>query len=74
MERKRDAPSRSGSEMASSAALLKRGVAGLWAVIVGLLMAAGAALFDLPGANVVLVSVLGGLGAAAYILLYADRN
>lgn len=74
MERQRNAPSPSGTEMASSTALLTWGIAGVWALIVGLLMAGGAALIDLPGAEVVLVSVLGGFGAAAYIILYAGRS
>ena len=46
----------------------------VWAVVVGLLMAGGASLFDLPGSDVVLIGVLGGLGAAAYILFYAEKG
>jgi hypothetical protein len=44
------------------------------ALIVGLLMADGAALIDVPASDVLLIGVLGGLGATAYILMFAVKG
>jgi hypothetical protein len=52
---------------------LKWIVAAAWALIVGPLMAGGAALMDLPASDVLLISVLGGLGAAACVLVFAAK-
>ncbi|HEV2549436.1 MAG TPA: hypothetical protein VGU20_19110 [Stellaceae bacterium] len=46
-------------------------VAVFWAVLVGLLMAGGAFLFDIPGSNSPWIGVLGGLGAAVFVLFFA---
>jgi hypothetical protein len=46
-------------------------VASIWAVIIGSIIAGGAALIGLPFADVALMGVLGGLGAAAAIFLLA---
>lgn len=48
-------------------------IAIVWAVVVGALMAGAASLLDLPRADVVLISVLGGLGAAVFIVWFAGR-
>jgi hypothetical protein len=53
------------------AVLLRSGVAVFWAVLVGLLMAAGAAFFDIPGSDGPWIGVLGGLGAAVFVLFFA---
>ena len=44
-------------------------IAVVWAVLVGLFMAGGASLFDVPRTDVLLIGVLGGLGAAASVLV-----
>jgi hypothetical protein len=49
-------------------------VAAAWALIVGLLMAGGAVLIDVPASDVLLIGVLGGLGAAAYSLMFAVKG
>jgi nitroreductase len=61
---------RSWSREPAGRGLLKWAVAAIWALIVGLLMAGGGALLGLAGSDLAPVSVLGGLGAAAYIVLY----
>jgi hypothetical protein len=61
---------RGWSREAAGGGLLKWAVAAIWALIVGLLMAGGGVLLGLAGSDLALVSVLGGLGAAAYIVLY----
>jgi hypothetical protein len=53
---------------------LKWFVAAAWALIVGPLMAGGAALLDVPASDTLLIGVLGGLGAAAYILMFAGKG
>lgn len=53
---------------------LKWVAAAAWALIVGLLMAGGAALIDVPASDVLLIGVLGGLGAAAYVLMFAVKR
>ena len=55
-------------------ARMKWVVSAIWAVTVCLLMAGGAALLDLSTSDMLLTSVLGGLGAAAYILFFASRR
>ena len=52
---------------------IKSIVAIVWAVVVGSLMAGAASLLDLPSADVVLISVLGGFGAAIFIDWFANR-
>ena len=48
-------------------------VASVWALIVGLLMAGGAAMLGEPASHVWLIGVLGGIGAAVYVLYFAAR-
>lgn len=43
----------------------------IWAVIVGSLMMGGAAVMGFPAQGPVMVGVLGGVGAAIYILFFA---
>jgi len=52
---------------------LKWIVASAWALIVGTLMAAGAALLDLPPPDFMLIGVLGGIGAAASVFMFAAK-
>jgi len=52
---------------------IKTIVAIVWAVVVGSLMAGAASLLDLPSADVVLIGVLGGLGAAIFIVWFAKH-
>ena len=66
--------SQAPSQALPNAARLKWVVAGAWAVMVGLPMAGGATLLDLSASDVLLIAVLGGVGAAAYILLYAVKG
>ena len=44
-------------------------IAAVWAVLVGLFMVGGASLFDVPWTDALLIGVLGGLGAAACVLV-----
>jgi hypothetical protein len=53
---------------AQQSAATKYVVAAVWALAVGLLMAGGAALLDERASDVLLIGVLGGLGAAVYVL------
>jgi hypothetical protein len=46
-------------------------VAGFWALLVGLLMAGGSAFFELPESNRPWIGLLGGLGAAVFVLFFA---
>lgn len=53
---------------------LKAVVALVWALIVGGLMAGGAAMLGESSDDVVLIGVLGGMGAAVFIFVFAARR
>jgi cytosine/uracil/thiamine/allantoin permease len=46
----------------------------IWAVVIGVPMAGGAMLIGLSWSDALEVGVLGGLGAAVFVLLYAAQS
>ena len=48
-------------------------VAGIWALLVGGILAGIASIFDVDGLELVLVGVLGGFGAAASVFVFMPK-
>lgn len=52
---------------------LRFGVALVWSAVIGSLMFGGAVLFGLPNDEQVSIGILGGVGAAVCVILFAGR-
>jgi len=62
------------TEVALSSTTLKVVVASVWALIVGALMAGGAALLGQSAVDALLIGGLGGMGAAVFVFVFAARS
>lgn len=69
-----DPPMGRSSPPVPMAPALKWVVAAVWALLVGSLMSGAAWLLDMSTPEIELIGVLGGLGAAAFILVFAARR